>query len=141
MQAVSFAPKLPGVVAAWVGAGGAAAWAVLAVDPASRVLAAAATALLGVLALLGSALRPRLAADADGIRLGRLRGTRHWPWAAVHRIEVVTSRRLGREVGMLELDLDDGGHERLVVLTTLDLGADPRDVEDALHGLDVSRGS
>jgi hypothetical protein len=135
MQPVWYAPKLLGIVAAWVGAGGACAWALLAVDPAARVLAVAATALLGVLALLGTALRPRLAADADGIYLGRLHGTRHWPWAAVRRMEVVTSHRLGRQVRMLEIDLDDGVQERLVVLTTLDLGADPRDVEDALRPL------
>lgn len=135
MQHVSFAPKLVVVVAAWAGACLAAGWAVLVTDASSRVLAVAATALLGVLALLGTALRPRLAADADGIYLGRLRGTRHWPWSAVRRIEVVTSRRLGRQVGMLEIDLDDGAQERLVVLTTLDLGADPCDAEDALRAL------
>lgn len=132
---MSFAPKVVGVVAAWTGAALGAGWAVLAADPASRVLAVAATALLGVLALLGTALRPRLAADVDGIHLGGLRGTRHWPWTAVRRIEVVTSHRFGRQVGMLELDLDDGRQERLVVLTALDLGADPRDAEDALRAL------
>lgn len=132
---MSYAPKLLGVVAAWAGACIAAAWAVLAVDPSTRVFAVAATALLGALALLGTALRPRLAADTDGIHLGGLRGTRHWPWAAVRRIEVVTSRRLGRQVGMLEIDLDDGAQQRLVVLTTLDLGADPQDAEDALRAL------
>ncbi len=139
VYAVWFAPKLPAVVAAWVGAGAAACWAVLATDGPSRVLAVAAIGLLGMLALLGTTLRPRLAADVDGIYLGRLRGTRHWPWQAVRRMEVVTSHRLGRQVGMLELDLDDGEQERLVVLTTLDLGVDPRDAEEALRALAPGR--
>lgn len=139
VYAVSYAPKLLGVVAAWVGAGAAAGWAVLATDARSRLLAVAAIGLLGMLALLGTALRPRLAADAGGIYLGRLRGTRYWPWQAVRRMEVVTSLRLGRQVGMLEFDLDDGEQERLVVLTTLDLGVDPRDAEDALRALTGGR--
>lgn len=136
---VSYAPKLLGVVAAWVGAGAAAGWAVLATDAPSRLFAVAAMGLFGMLALLGSALRPRLAADADGIYLGRLRGTRHWPWRAVRRMEVVTSHRLGRQVGMLELELDEGERERLVVLTALDLGVDPRDAADALRALAAGR--
>ncbi|MPZ64299.1 MAG: PH domain-containing protein [Pseudonocardiaceae bacterium] len=135
VYAVSYAPKRLGVVAAWAGAGIAAGWAVLATDAPSRLLAVAAIGLLGILALLGTALRPRLAADADGIYLGRLRGVRHWPWDAVRRMEVVSSNRMGRRVGMLELDLDDGEQERLVVLTTLDLGVDPCDAEDALRAL------
>lgn len=135
VYAVSYAPKLLVVVAAWAGAGIAAGWAVLATDAPSRLLAVAAVGLLGVLALLGTVLRPRLAADADGIYLGRLRGVRHWPWEAVWRMEVVSSNRMGRRVGMLELDLDDGAQERLIVLTTLDLGVDPRDAEDALRAL------
>lgn len=135
VYAVSYSPKPLGVIAAWVGAAAAVSAAVLATDAESRLLAVAAIGLLGMLALLGTALRPRLAADADGIYLGRLRGTRHWPWQAVRRIEVVMSHRLGRQVGMLELDIDDGDKERLVVLTTLDLGVDPRDAEVALREL------
>jgi hypothetical protein len=135
VYAVWYAPKLLAVVAAWLGVGVAAGWAVLASDAESRLLAVAAVGLLGMLALLGTALRPRLAADSDGIYLGRLRGTRHWPWESVRRIEVVTSHRFGRRVGALELELDDGEQERLVVLTTLDLGVDPRDAEDALRAL------
>lgn len=135
VYAVSYAPKLLGVIAAWAGVGIAAGWAVLATDAPSRLLAVAAIGLLGMLALLGTALRPRLAADVDGIYLGRLRGVRHWRWEEVLRMEVVASNRMGRRVGMLELDLDDGEQERLVVLTALDLGVDPRDAEDALRAL------
>lgn len=139
VERVRYAPKPVAVGAAWAGACAAVAWVVLTTDPASRVLAVAAIGLLGTLALLGTAVRPRLAADADGIRLGALRGARYWPWEAVHRVDVVTGRRLGRQVGVLELDLDDGVHDKLVVLTTLDLGADPRDAADALHALAAGR--
>lgn len=139
MDAVWYAPKLVGVVGAWVGAGLAVGWAVLAADAPTRLFAVVAVGMLGMLALLGTALRPRLAADAEGVHLGGLRGIRHWPWEAVRRIEVVTSHRLGRRVGMLELELDDGGQERLVVFSSLDLGADPHDAGDALRALASDR--
>lgn len=135
VDAVWYAPKPVGVVGAWVATGLAIGWAVLAADAPTRLFAVAAVGMVGMLALLGTVLRPRLAADADGIRLGRLRGTAHWPWEAVRRIEVVTSHRLGRRVGMLELELDDGEQERLVVFTALDLGVDPHDAEGALRAL------
>lgn len=125
-------PAFP--VAAAAGAVLAAGWLLLTADPAARVLAAAAVALLGVLAAQSALVRPRLAADGHGVRLGGWRGARSWPWPAVQRVAVVAHRRFGREVRMLELDLDVGdGSDRLVVLTALDLGADPRDVADALE--------
>lgn len=132
MEPIRYAPKPVAVVVAWLGTAAALGWAVLATEPAARVLAVAATALLGVLAVLGTAVRPRLTADDNGVHLGALRGAGHWPWSAVRRVQVVTNRRLWRQPGVLELDLDDGVHERLVVLTALDLGADPYDVAQAL---------
>ena len=129
MEQLGYAPKPVVVVAGWVGAVAALGWMLLIDDLPGRVMALAAVGLLGTLALLGTAVRPRLAMDADGLRVGRLRGTRYWPWSAVHRVEVVTSGRFGRRVGMLEIDaVDPDGTERLVVLTALDLGADPVEV-------------
>ena len=129
MEQLGYAPKPVVVVAGWVGAVGALGWVLLTDDLPGRVIALAAVGLLGTLALVGTAVRPRLAIAADGLRVGRLRGTRYWPWSAVHRVEVVTSGRFGRRVGMLEIDaVDTDGTERLVVLTALDLGADPVEV-------------
>lgn len=129
MEQLGYAPKPVVVVAGWVGAVGALGWVLLTDDLPGRVIALAAVGLLGTLALVGTAVRPRLAIAADGLRVGRLRGTRYWPWSAVHRVEVVTSGRFGRRVGMLEIDaVDPDGTERLVVLTALDLGADPVEV-------------
>lgn len=141
MQQVGYAPKPVSVIAGWVGAVAALGWALVTDDPPGRVIAIAAVGLLGMLALVGTTVRPRLAADADGLRVGRLSGARRWPWSAVHRIEVVAGRRFGRRVGMLEIDaLDPDGTERLVVLTALDLGADPYQVAAELDRISAGRG-
>jgi len=132
--AVECAPKPFVVAAAWVGAGCAACWALLTTDPPARVIALAAVGLLGCAALLGTLVRPRLSADTDGLRVGRLGGSRRWAWPDVRRVQVVASRRFGRRTGMLEIDaVDPDGTERLVVLTALDLGADPADVAAELE--------
>lgn len=131
----SYAPNPVAVGAAWVGAGAAGAWAVLTADPAGRVLGTAAVLLLGALALAGTVARPRLLADRDGVRLARLTGARRWSWRQVSRVEVVDSRRLGRRTGVLELDVADDRGEQLVVLTRLDLDADPVDVAGELGAL------
>ena len=129
MEQLRYAPKPMVVVAGWMGAVAALGWALLTDDLPGRVIALAAVGLLSMLALVGTVVRPRLATDADGLRVGRLRGARYWPWSAVHRVEVVTSGRFSRRVGMLEIDaVDPDGTERLVVLTALDLGADPVEV-------------
>lgn len=135
-EAARWAPKPVAVGAAWAGAAGALAWAVVTDEPPGRVLAFAATGLLVAFALVGTVVRPRLAADTRGLRLGRFGGARDWEWPAVHRIEVVASRRFGRRVGMLEIDTaDPDGTDHLVVLTALDLGADPEDVATELDRL------
>jgi hypothetical protein len=137
-----YAPKPAAVVLAWAALLGAVGWAVGTADPVGRVLAVAATGLLGTLALVGTVARPRLAADRAGVRVGRLRGARRWPWRAVRRVEVVRSRRWGRESTMLELELvDPDGAEQLAVLTRLDLGTDPVLVAQALRGLSDGPGS
>lgn len=131
-----YAPKPLAVVLAWVALLAAVIWAVTASDPGGRVLAPVAVILLGWLALVATVARPRLAADRDGMRLGRLRGALRWPWRDVHRIEVFRTRRLGRDSSVLELEaVDPDGTERMFVLTRLDLGTDPQLVAQALREL------
>jgi hypothetical protein len=114
-------------------------WALATTDPAGRVLASTAVVLLGWLALSATVARPRLAADRHELRVGRLRGPRRWAWRDVHRIEVVRTRRLGRECPVLELDVvDPDGTAHLLVFTRLDLGADPVEVARAARELSAA---
>lgn len=129
-----YAPKPLAAALAWVALLAAVSWAVTTSDPGGRVLALAAVVLLGSLALISTVARPRLAADRDGIQVGRLRGALRWPWRDVHRIEVIRTRRLGRDSSVLELEaVDPDGTERMFVLTRLDLGTDPQLVAQALR--------
>ncbi|MGH4014205.1 MAG: PH domain-containing protein [Pseudonocardiaceae bacterium] len=135
-RVLHYAPKPLAVLLTWMAMLTALGWAVATSDPVGRLLAFAAVGLLGSLALIATVARPRLAADRDELQVGRLRGSRRWPWRAVHRIEVVRTRRLGRDSSVLELDVvDPDGTERLVVLTRLDLGADPVLVAQELREL------
>ncbi len=118
---------------AWLGAGAAAAWcAVLIVghaDPAGQLIAGVAAVGLVVAALFGTVARPRLAADATGITVRGLAGSRRARWCRVTGIRVLRIRRLGRETSLLEIEmLDEDGAERLLVFGRLDLGTDPVDV-------------
>lgn len=131
-----YSPKPPAVAVAWAAFLAAAGWAAGTSDPVGRVLALAAVVLLGSLALIATVARPRLAADQDGIQVGRLRGALRWSWRDVHRIEVLRTRRLGRESRVLELEASGpDGTARLFVLTRLDLGADPHQVAQALRAV------
>lgn len=126
------------VAVGWVFAAAAAAWLVFTADPAGRVIAAVLTLVLAVTALFGSVARPRLAADPQGLALRGLFRTQRWPWAEVEA-RILHTRRLGREVAVLELEVTQGELERLFVLGRLDLGADPQDVAaqlDELRGHD-----
>ena len=82
---------------------------------------------LALAGLYGTVVRPRLAADGEGVTVRGLTGRRRWSWAEVN-VRLVRTRRLGREVATLELDAEPD----LVVLGRLDLGEDPEDVVDAL---------
>jgi hypothetical protein len=97
-------------------------------DPAGRVLFAVAG--LGLLALVAAdlLLRPRLAADAAGVRVRTLGGRHRVPWSALRRVDVDEHNRYGVTARTLELEAG----ETLVVLGRRTLGADPRDVADAL---------
>lgn len=111
-------------------AGGALLAAVLAVvaDPAGRLLFGVAA--VGLLALTAAdlLLRPRLAADPTGVQIRTLAVRRRLPWSALERVDVDERNRYGLTARTLELDT--GG--TLVVLGRRSLGADPRDVADAL---------
>jgi hypothetical protein len=143
-----WATPLPVVVVGWLAAVGALAWCLLAgADAPGRLLIGVAAAACGFLALYGTAVRPRLAADARGVRVRGLTGTMTYDWAAVESLHVVMTRRWGRSVPTLELDTRrgapdradttdaDGPPERLHIFGWLDLGADPRDVADTLRRL------
>ncbi len=124
----------PGLVGfAWVATVAAAGWFtatwLVTGDPAGMLLAAVATIGLGVAAVFGSRARPRLRVDLDGVTVGGLLRSRHYPWPLVEQVRVLPVRRFGRESSMLELDtVTASGAERLLVFGRLDLAADPRDV-------------
>jgi hypothetical protein len=119
------------VALAWVLAAAAAAWAAFSGDPPGRVLLGSVALLLALAGLFGSVARPRLAADHEGVAVRGLFGTRRWTWAEVN-VRLARTRRLGRDASTLEVDAENADPPDLVVLTRLDLGADPEDVVDAL---------
>ncbi|OAK51856.1 PH domain-containing protein [Rhodococcoides kyotonense] len=108
------------------------------VDPAGRFLVSAAALGLWIIAGLAAFQRPRLWIDGGSLSMKRLSGVHTYRADEVSRIKLVRYPRLGRRVPMLELDLRRAGEDdyRLVILGRWDLGADPRDVYDALeqHG-------
>ncbi|MEQ0561311.1 PH domain-containing protein [Amycolatopsis sp. NEAU-NG30] len=118
------------------------AWAVTAVllagavagalrgDRGGLVLFAMATVAVGAFAAHATLVRPRLAADAEGLVARTLSGTHRLPWART-RTRLRTTRRLGRDGVTLEIEHDD----QLYVFGRLDLGEDPRDVLDVLSTL------
>jgi len=97
-------------------------------EPAGRLLLGVAA--LGLLAL-GAAdlvLGPRLTADRTGVQVRTLASRHRLPWSAIERVEVDEHTRYGLTSRTLELEAG----ELFVVLGKRTLGADPRDVADAL---------
>jgi hypothetical protein len=97
-------------------------------DPAGRLLLGVAA--LGLLAV-GAAdlvLRPRLTADRTGVQVRTLASRHRLPWSAIQRVDVDEHTRYGLTSRTLELEAG----ELFVVLSKRTLGADPRDVADAL---------
>lgn len=121
------------LAAGWLAAAAALAWCAFGSgDAAGRLLAGVAVLVLGGGALFGSLARPRLAATRSGVRVrGMFRGL-DFGWSEVSRLRLVHTRRFGRDVPTLELEVRD---DRLFVFGRFDLGADPRDVADTLEGL------
>jgi Bacterial PH domain len=130
----SWAPKAELAALAWVLAVLAAAWAFFADDPPGRVLLGLVALMLASAGLFGAVVRPRLAADADGVTVRGLTSARRYSWAEIN-VRLVRTRRLGREVATVELDAEHAETPGLVVLGKLDLGADPEEVVDALLAL------
>ncbi|WP_410616357.1 PH domain-containing protein [Amycolatopsis sp. lyj-109] len=99
-------------------------------DRGGLVLFALAAAAVGAFAAHATLVRPRLAADAEGLVARTLGGTHRLPWAQT-RTRLRTTRRMGRDGVTLEIEHD----EQLYVFGWLDLGEDPRDVLDVLSAL------
>jgi Bacterial PH domain len=121
----------------WAAAGAAVVTAGVAVtlDPAGRLLLALAAALLAWIAGTDLVLRPRLRADAGGIEVRTLSFRRALSWAEVSRVRVDERSRYGRSARTLEVDAGD----TLVLLSRRALGADPREVADALAAIRTGR--
>ena len=129
----SWAPRQAVVVSAWAVTALLLAGVVtdaLTGDRGGLVLFALAAAAVGVFAAHATIVRPRLAADADGLVARTLGGTHRLPWAQT-RTRLRTTRRMGRDGVTLEIEHD----EQLYVFGWLDLGEDPRDVLDVLSTL------
>ncbi len=122
------------VVTVWVLALGTLLYAVFTGDQIGRLVLAVATVGLIAFGLYGTVARPRLAVDADGIEVRRLSGRQRLAWDSV-RIRVATTRRLGRQVSLLELDTenDDDPDGGLILLGWLDLGTEPEEVAAVLR--------
>lgn len=143
MNPVDDAPRLswstPYAAVIGLGAGAAVLLAVALLgdsDAAGRLLMGAAAVAAAFLALVGARARPRLAIDGGALVISSLRGSRRYTREHIDRVRVVPYARLGRRTPMIEIDTVVDGHERLIILGRWDLGADPRDVFDALtvHG-------
>jgi pimeloyl-ACP methyl ester carboxylesterase len=137
---VRWSTPIPAVVALF--AGGALLLVLAALyplDAAGRVLIGLAGVLLLSVAAFALRQRPRLAIAPGPVLVAtRLTATRRYAPSALTKARIVEYPRLGRRVPHLEIDaVDADGSERLLVFGRWDLGADPRDVLDALsvHGL------
>jgi hypothetical protein len=130
----SWSTKPAAVAAAGGGAVVFLALALLSGDAAGRLLLGLAVLGLAVATVLGARLRPRLSVDVHGLTVRGVTGTLRLTWSEVEQVEVVRTRRLGREVPVLEISPRDTEQRvgALVVLTRLDLGAEPQDVHDRL---------
>ena len=110
--------------------------AVVVADAAGQVLVGFAAIVALATAALALRQRPRLAVlpDSAGIAVTRLTGRRKYTRPELQRVRLVDYPRLGRRVPMLEIDTRDphSGSEQLMIFGRWDLGADPRDVYDAL---------
>lgn len=134
----------PTAIAALVLGGGALTVAAVAftTEPAGRFLVGAAALLVLATAALAARQRPRLEVlgDGSGLACTRVTGRQVFPRAALMRVRIVEYPRFGRRVPMLEIDAHDphSGAERLLIFGRWDLGADPRDVYDALALRDLA---
>jgi hypothetical protein len=127
---VSWGPRPALVAVGWLGAVVALAAAFLYEDRMGAVLLGVAAVVLIALSAHGMLVRPRLLADDRGIRIRTARGSLDFAWPDTD-IQVRTSKRMGRDSTTLEISAG----EQLFVFGRLELGADPRDVQDTLTAL------
>jgi hypothetical protein len=74
----------------------------------------------------------RLAADREGVTVvSGYAGHHRLSWSEIERVRVDEHRRLGTRSNLLEIDIG----ERLYLLSTYDLNANPRDVLEVLDQL------
>ncbi|MGO4648632.1 PH domain-containing protein [Nocardia sp. 2YAB30] len=130
----------PALVAVTVGGVILACAAILGTDAASRLLVGLAAVGLLALAGLGFRQRPRLSVLSGAeprLVVRTLTGPDEYSRDQILRARVISYRRLGRKVPMLELDVEHAGAERLLIFGRWDLGVNPefvyRDLVAALH--------
>ncbi|MBJ7291603.1 PH domain-containing protein [Williamsia sp.] len=101
-------------------------------DPPGLVIMGVAGLLLAAMGLGSLLVRPRLAAWPDRLEIRGVTGRHSYTRAQITRIRIVSYPRFGRRVPNLEIDIDDDGSERLVILGRWELGEAPLDVADVL---------
>jgi hypothetical protein len=101
-------------------------------DRGLALLAGVAAAGLLVFAARDVLAPVRLSADENGVTvIHGFTGHRHIPWAEVQSIRLGERQRLGRTTRLVEIDTG----ERLHLLSSYDLGAQPEDVTEELRHL------
>ncbi|BDT93300.1 hypothetical protein IFM12275_32760 [Nocardia sputorum] len=134
---LTWSTPTPALVAVAVGGIALAIAAVVTTEAASRLLVGlAAVGLLG-LAGLGFRQRPRLSVvtgERPRMVVRTLTGPDEYAPDQIVRARVVSYRRLGRKMPMLELDVLHDGAERLLIFGRWDLGANPEFVYQDLVG-------
>lgn len=116
-----------GVGAVWVG--------VLTRDPLGVILTVALAAFLIPAGVLQLVRRPRIEVVDDALALRRLRRVEFVPRSAVVEVRALDFPRWGTRHHQMRLEyVDEQDREQLEIFTRMDLGTDPRDVVEALHG-------
>ncbi|GAA5189267.1 hypothetical protein GCM10023322_41790 [Rugosimonospora acidiphila] len=109
--------------------------AVLHSDRATLAFAGIAALVAGGYAVRDAIAPIRLSADREGVTvIAGYAGHHRLSWDDIERVRV-DRRRRGARSGMVEID----SGERLYLLSSYDLNADPRDVVDALDQLSPTR--
>ncbi|CAM4072651.1 PH domain-containing protein [Tsukamurella strandjordii] len=126
------APRSVGVVllVAGVVLGAATAFFGAVSDPVGIVLVGLGTVLLAYLGASVLVLRPRLAADAEGVTYRGAFGRKHFPWDGL-QIKRTSTKHWGRESVLLELSRGDD----LLFLGRWELGEAPTVVAQELEEL------
>lgn len=125
------------LIALYAGLGAVAvAVAVLSDDPAGRLLAAAAAAVLAAYTITDLAFWPRLVASGTGLRIRTPATRATLPWSQVDAVRVDERTRLGLMSRTLEIDAG----ALLIVFSRRALGDDPRTVASVLAAFDARAG-